>query len=133
MGFDLFQSRRNQNEFCRWWSRNESSDYEEDVLIYKQIPSGSFYAKEISAEVQDDNIVAGVFFAEKNSITIMSSDDLTSLFNSKQDIRNKVLVEYQNEIWRVDNVQKRKARIQNSEFGRVNNISHYWYLSLIKG
>lgn len=133
MAFDLFQSRRNQNERCRWWSREESEDYEEDELIFKRIPSGTFYAKEVNAETQDDNVLANVFMLDKTSVTIMSSDDLTSLYNQKLDIRNKVIVEYQGEIWRVDNVQKRKARIQNTEFGRADRVSHYWYLSLIKG
>lgn len=133
MSFDLFQSRRNMNERCRWWSRNESDEIEENELRYKRVPSGYFYAKEVNAEVQDDNIIGGVFMTDKTSVTIMSSDDLTSLQNEQLDIRNKVLVEYQGELWRVDNVQKRKARIQNTEFGNVNRVSHYWYLSLIKG
>ena len=133
MGFDLFQSRRNMNEFCRWWSRNESEETEEDELVYKRVPRGHFYAKEVNAEVQDDNIIGGVFMTDKTSVTIMSGDDLTDMYNEHQDVRNKVLIEYQGELWRVDNVQKRKARIQNSEFGNPDYVSHYWYLSLIKG
>lgn len=133
MAFDLFQSRRNMNERCRWWSRNNSDDYEEDELIYKRLPSGFFYAKEVNSEAQDDNVIAGVFMLDKTSVTIMSGDNLVELANEKNDIGNRVLVEYQGEIWRLDNVQKRKARIQNSEFASANNVSHYWYLSLIKG
>lgn len=121
------------NERCKWWSRNESDEVEENELRYKRVPSGYFYAKEVNAEVQDDNIIGGVFMTDKTSVTIMSSDDLTSLQAKQLDMRNKVLVEYQGELWRVDNVQKRKARIQNTEFGNVNRVSHYWYLSLIKG
>ena len=133
MGFDLFQTRRNMNEECRWWSRNESDEIEEDELVYKRVPRGYFYAKEVNAEVQDDNIIGGVFMADKTSVTIMSVDDLSDLYNESQDVRNRVLVEYQGEYWRVDNVQKRKARIQNTEFGKTSEVSHYWYLSLIKG
>ena len=133
MSFDLFQSRRNQNEECRWWSRNESEEFEEDELIYKRVPRGYFYAKEVNPEVQDDNIIAGVFATDKTSVTIMSSDDLSDLYNENQNIGNRTLVEYQDKIWRVDSVQKRKARIQNTEFGKVEQASHYWYLSLIKG
>ena len=133
MGFDLFQSRRNRNERCRWWARNEADEYEEDELIYQRVPSGYFYASEVNAETQDDNIIGGIFNTDKTSVVIMSPDDLSSLYSVQQDIRNKVIVQYQGELWRVDNVQKRKARIQNSEFGRIASISHYWYLSLIKG
>lgn len=133
MSFDLFQTRRNMNEECRWWTRNESDDIEEDELVYKRVPRGFFYAKEVNAEVQDDNVIGGVFMTDKTSVTIMSSDDLSDLYNDKQDIRNRVLVEYQGEYWRADNVQKRKARIQNTEFGKSSEVSYYWYLSLIKG
>jgi len=133
MAFDLFQSRRNMNEECRWWSRNEAEEIDEDVLRYKRVPRGYFLAKEVNAEVQDDNVIAGIFMADKTSVTIMTADSLTDLYNEKQDIKNRVLVEYQGEIWRVDNVQKRKARIQNTEFGAADKVSHYWYLSLIKG
>ena len=133
MSFDLFQSRRNMNEQCRWWSRNESDSVPDSELRYKRVPRGVFSAKEVNAEVQDDNIIGGVFMTDKTSVTIMSSDDLSDLYNETQDITNKVLVEYQGEMWRCDSVQKRKARIQNTEFGKVSKVSHYWYLSLIKG
>lgn len=133
MGFDLFQSRRNMNESCRWWSRNDSDEISDNELRYRRVPRGYFMAKEVNAEVQDDNVIAGTFMTDKTSVTIMSSDDLSDLYNENEDITNKVLVEYQGDIWRVDNVQKRKARIQNTEFGRVDKVSHYWYLSLIKG
>ena len=112
MAFDLFQSRRNMNEICKWWSRDESEDIDGDELIYGRVPRGTFYAKEVNAEVQDDNIIAGMFAADKTAVTIMSSDDLSDLFNVYADIRNRALVEYQGEIWRGDSVQKRKARIQ---------------------
>ena len=133
MAFDLFQSRRNMNEQCRWWSRNESDEVPDGELRYKRVPRGYFAAKEVNAEVQDDNIIGGVFMTDKTSVTIMSSDDLSDLYNETQDIKNKVLVEYQGDIWRCDSVQVRKARIQNTEFGKANKVSHYWYLSLIKG
>lgn len=132
MGFDFFQTRRTQYEHCKWWSRLESDETDEDEIIYKRIPSGEFDAEEVNAESQDDNVIGGVFMLEKTAVTIKSCDDLTNIYNKKQDIRNKVLVEYQDEIWRVENVQKRKARVQNSEFGSESSISYYWYLSLIK-
>ena len=133
MAFDLFQSRRNMNEECKWWSRNESEDMDEDILVYKRVPRGYFMAKEVNAEVQDDNVIGGIFATDKTAVTIMTSDNLNDLYNEQQDIKNRVLVDYQGEIWRVDNVQKRKARIQNTEFADANKVSHYWYLSLIKG
>lgn len=126
MAFDIFQSRRNYNEPCKWWSRNEGEEYDEDVLIHKRVPTGTFWAKEISPETDDNNIIGGVFMVDRDAVTIVSPDNLFG-------IKDRDWVEYQGEIWRIDNVQKRKARMQNSEFAADRNVSHYWYLSLIKG
>lgn len=133
MSFDIFQSRRNANEECRWWIRNDNEEIDEDELVYKRVPRGTFCAEEVTAEVQNDNSIAGVYMADKTSVTLKSPDDLTDMYVQTQDITNKALVEYQGEIWRVEDVQKKKARIQNSEFGKVSTISHFWFLSLIKG
>lgn len=131
MAFDLFQSRRNCNEPCRWWARNEDEEMESDELIYSRIPAGYFYAKEVDAETTNNSIIGGTFMLNRTTVTIMSPDNLESIAKEKR-MRSEVIVEYQGELWRVDNVQKRKARIQNSEFVRADSVSHYWYLSLIK-
>ena len=125
MGFDLFQSRRNMNEHCTWWTRLEGEDIEESKLIYKRVASGTFSAQEVSSETSDNNVIGGTFMVRKTSVTIKSSDNLS-------DIKPNDWIDYQGEIWRVENVQKKKARIQNSEFGKPSSVSHYWYLSLIK-
>ena len=131
MGFDLFQSRRNFNERCEWWSRNESEDLDDNELVYKQLPSGSFFAKEENAEAEDDNLIGGIIMVDRTTVTIKSPDDLRALVK-KYVMKNRVLVKYQGDLWRVQAVQKRKARIQNSEFADADNVSHYWYLTLIK-
>lgn len=125
MAFDLFQSRRNFNERCRWWTRNESDDFEDNELVYKRIPSGMFYAKEANANTDDNNVISGTFMFSRSTVTIISPDDLRG-------IKPKDIIEYQEELWRVDNIQNKKARIQNSEFAVATNVSHYWYLTLIK-
>ena len=125
MSFDLFQSHRNFNERCRWWTRNESDQYEDNKLVYKRIPSGSFFAKEAASEASDDNVIGGTMLIRKTTITIFSPDNLEM-------IKPKDLVEYQGEIWRVEDSQKRISRIQNSEFANNNAVSRYWYLTLIK-
>lgn len=122
-GFDLFQSRRNYNEPCKWWSRNESDDYESDVLIMKRIPSGLFMAKEVSPEMERDNPIANAWLLHRTGVTIKTPDDLTGI--SGQD-----LVWYEGEKWIVNSFQKIKARMQQTEFATDKNCSHYWYLEL---
>ena len=126
MGVDLFQSRRDCNEFCRWWSRTDDEVRKQDnELVMKRIPSGTFWAKEISPEEYKKNIVAGDFIFDSSHTTIRSPDDC---FGLKQDD----LVEYQGETWIVVTVQKGKAKLSNTFFATDRNCSHYWYIELRK-
>lgn len=125
MSIDIFQSRRNYNELCRWWSRSEDDAYSDNTLIMKRVPTGTFMAKEVSPEQIQDVVIANSFMFEKNSITLKSPDNLIG-------IKCDDLVEYQDEMWIVSNVQKSKAKIQNTQYALSRNCSHYWYLELRK-
>lgn len=125
MSIDIFQSRRNYNEPCRWWSRNENDDYEDDDLIMKRVPTGTFMAKEVSPEQIQDTVVANTFMFEKNMITIKSPDNLFG-------IKSKDLIEFQGEKWIVVNVQKSKAKLQNTQYASNRYCSHFWFLELRK-
>lgn len=127
MGTDLFQSRRNYNEYCRWWSRNESDEDEhgDDALIMKRVPTGSFMAKEVSPEQLKAQTIAGSFVYDENFVTIKTPDNISG-------IKAKDLVEFRGEKWFVDNVQKSKAKMQNTHYASDRNCSHFWYLDLRK-
>lgn len=125
MSIDIMQSRRNYNVLCRWWTKNKEDDIDDSELVMKRIPNGIFYAKEINAETDNDNILGGVFMINRKNITIASPDNLEGISSEDH-------VEYQGIIWRVESVQKRKFRIQNSEFCRIDMCSHIWYLTLVR-
>ena len=125
MSFDPFQSRRNYNEPCKWWSRNETDDYESDVLIMKRIPTGTFMAKEVSPETERDNPIANAWLLHRSGVTIKSPDNLWGI--SADD-----LILYQGEKWIVVSVQKIKARMQQTQFASDRHCSHYWYIELRK-
>lgn len=125
MSIDIFQSRRNYNEPCRWWSRSDDDQYSDDELIMRRVPTGTFMAKEVSAEQIQDVVIANAFMFEKNTITLKTPDNLDG-------IKNHDLVEYQGEKWVIENVQKSKAKIQNTQYAINKNCSHYWYLELRK-
>jgi hypothetical protein len=123
MGFDLFQSRRNYNEQCVWWSRNESDDYDSDELVMNRVPSGYFMAKEENPESIRDNNINGTFMFERSTITIKTPDNIYGM-------KSKDLVKFRGEKWIVVSVQKIKARTQQSEFATDRNRSHYWFIEL---
>lgn len=125
MSIDIFQSRRNYNEPCRWWSRNEDEQYEESSLIMKRVPSGIFCAKEENPENLRNNVIAGSFMFDSSHTIIKTPDNIMG-------IKNNDLVEYQGECWIVANVQKSKAKMQNTQYANDRKCSHYWYLELRK-
>lgn len=122
---DIFQSRRDYNEPCKWWSRDENDDNEANALIMKRVPTGIFMAKEVGAEQLRNQVIFDSFMFGQGSVTIKSPDNLTG-------IKANDLVEYQDEKWLVINVQKIKAKKQNSYYAKDTNCSHYWFLELRK-
>lgn len=76
MSYDIGQSRNNYNEYCSYWNRDERDIYDTDEYVYKRIPTGHFWAKEITPEVDQDNIIDGAFNFEKTTVTIKSVDNL---------------------------------------------------------
>lgn len=125
MSIDIFQSRRNYNEPCRWWSRNESDDNEPNELISKRVPTGTFMAKEMSPMQLMNMNLGGTFRIDSTHTTIKTTDDL-------EGIKSDDLIEYQNDLWRIDDVQKSKAKMQNTWYANDRHCSHYWYISLRK-
>lgn len=125
MSFDLFQSRRNYNEPCKWWSRNDSDEFTEDELVMKRIPTGYFMAKEVTPEMERDNPIANSWLLQRSGTTIKTPDDIYGIVS--QD-----LVWYQGEKWIVVSVQKIKARMQQTQFATDRYCSHYWYIELRK-
>lgn len=125
MSFDFGQTRRGYNEHCKWWSRNETDQYDNSELVYKRIPSGEFFAREVSPQMENNNIISGTFLFEKDTITIETPENL-------QGIKPNDYIMYQDEYWIVVDVQSRQVRQQQTEFMKHKRISHHWFLSLRK-
>ena len=125
MPIDLSVSRRDYPSFCRWWKRDERDEFTSDELIYKRTETGSFWAKELSAEQDRDNLYGGVFNVDSTHVTIKTPDNVMG-------IDSKDLVEYEGEYWIVVSVQKSKARINNRMFAKDAYCSHFWYIELRK-
>lgn len=136
MSFDLFQSRRNYNEKCVWWSRDERNEYLEDdlgnieisnsdELIMRRTPSGYFMAKQENAVMKRENTLYNIYSTEKTTTTVKTPDNV-------EGIKQKDLVLFRGEKWIVAGVQKVQARVQQREFASDKNCSHYYYIELRK-
>lgn len=125
MALDLFQSRREYNELCKWWSRDERDENTSDELIYKRIPTGTFLAKEVSPESIQNNVISGSFMFDRTTTTIKSVDNLNG-------IKQNDLILFRGEKWIIASVQRSKSKVQNTLFAIDKNCSHYWYIELRK-
>lgn len=123
MANDFFQSKRNYNQICKWWTRKDEDEDTSDELIMKRIPNGVFYAKEVAPENVTSEAVGDSFMFERNQITIKSPDNLWGM--KKND-----LILYEDEKWIVESVQKPHSRTQNTFFAGDRNCSHYWYIEI---
>lgn len=125
MPIDISQSRRDYHCLCRWWERDERDEFTSDELILKRIPSGAFWAKEISPEQMRNDIVGGVFNFDSSHVTVKTPDNCEKM-------KENDLVLYQNEYWIVVSVQKSKVKRGNTMFASDKFCSHFWYIELRK-
>lgn len=105
---DLNESRRANYEKVDYWKRDEDTSMTTSELVTKKRTSGSFYATEMNPKSDTNNIVDNSFLFDDSSITLMTRDDVTGL--AQNDI-----VRYENELWMVTSVQRRKIK-KRSEF-----------------
>lgn len=105
---DLYRSRRGYNYKCFYWNRKTNGIMDNEELIHKQAPTGSFYAKIVSSKANDTNDIAGVFRIGTEGLTLETNDYVTGL--EKDD-----LVLFDSKKWLVGRINT-EAIQKNSEF-----------------
>lgn len=102
---DLFTSRRTMHDKCVFWCRKADEDL--NALIFNtNEPSGFFYAKQITSIQDIPQVLAGVFLFDSETVTIQSNDKIDKL-------KRDDMVQFRDEIWRVEQVQKTPIRMNN--------------------
>ena len=97
MGVNIYTSRRDFFDQVLYWRRNEGIR-DLAIYVYETKPDGIFYAKEITPESEESQQVNNAFLFDNQTITIYTEDSIN--------INKNDIVKYDNEIWRVVNVQK---------------------------
>ena len=97
MGVNIYTSRRDTFDKVFYWKRNEDI---KDLAkyVYETKPDGLFYAKEITPESEDGQQINNAFMFDNTTITIYTEDSVK--------IEKNDIVKYDDEIWRVVNVQR---------------------------
>lgn len=116
-GIDLWASRRDRFEECRWWKRKEGSTIPPSDVVREASPSGYFFAREenpISA--RDDRMGSG-FWIPGTDVTLSTGDDVG-------DLDHQDAVEYAGSVWNVVGVQRKKV-IKSSQSSREPRYETY--------
>jgi hypothetical protein len=121
---DLFHSRRINYDRCEYWVRDErDSTGSPSEWIMRNDKSGVFYARAISPENNQANVVSNVWMLDSNNITLETDDDI-------HEMTRGCIVKYDNDLWLVQGVQK-SIHLKESEFSKHK---HYKYIiNITKG
>lgn len=102
MSINLNNSRRSYNIRCKWWASNVKwGDLQK--LSHKNKPEGIFYAREHQPSNKLENFDGDLVKIDIQNTVIETQDNVIG-------INHECLVEYDNQIWIVDNVQ---TKMQN--------------------
>lgn len=130
---DLFTSRRNHFNKCYYWKRNDreeemkqdlysmvSVDEDSNEMSYEREPDGWFDANEISNFEENNQIIAGTFMFDDNTVTLETNDNIPLLGIND-------IVVFDNKVWRVIKVARKKRKRQ-AQFSK--DYSYKTYISL---
>lgn len=98
---DLLLGRRGDFEKCKYWIRDED-DEDLSQYVYETLPTGNFWAMEVSSEDLRKMVVNGVFMFDESLITIYT--------NGFIDLKKGDLVKFRDEVWIVQSCQSKRVR-----------------------
>lgn len=106
---NLDNSRRSYNIKCKWWKSSvKPSDLQK--LDHKIKAEGIFYARENQPSTKTEQFDSDIVKIDLQNTTIETQDNVIG-------INHECLVEYDNQIWIVDNVQTKMIN-KRSEYDR---------------
>ena len=115
---DIFTSRRTKFNDCRYFKKIDLG-MDTNYLEYEDDPSGIFSAEESRAYQEGVQVVNGVML-KTYSVGIKTEDDI-------KDLEINDLVEWDNEKWRVTDIQKAKI-VKENQF--MKEVHYEYYVSL---
>ena len=96
VGYDKTKGRRTMFNKCYFWKKDKNIK-DKSKLILETKPKGFFYCKKATPQDLSAIVIDDIFRIQRNSITLMTFDYL--------DVENDDVVKFDNELWRVTNVQ----------------------------
>ena len=116
---DLWQSRRDAFTKVRYWSQIDNEDLiSNSQIAYNRLPTGTFFAKEISAITGDSQVVGESLMYDEHTVNLYTRDKVENL-------RINDLVEYEDKLYRVDSIQK-NFKMNQRQFMRSQASAEYF-------
>lgn len=115
---NIYNKPYSENEKAKWWKHVVGKQIND--IVYKEIPEGIFYCEQVNSQNESSRQMMSSFHYEMTTTTIKTSSDLGK-------IKPLDIVKWRDEIWVVDDVQKKpvKSQLQYSK-----RPSYVYYLSL---
>jgi hypothetical protein len=118
--FDKFKGRRITFEKCYWWESNPAIK-DKSKLVTETKPKGRFSAKKITPKDNTSVNIDNSFLIDRIVVTLLTYDYIS--------IKKNDIVKFDNDLWRVENIQSVEEEKQE-QFRKV--ISKTSYLRLVK-
>lgn len=116
----LFTDRRTNFDRCRYWTVDRENPKKNILDYLEEEPSGFFNARMYSPQEKNKNIIAGSFMFDEETLAITTKDDVG-------DIEQNDVICFREELYRVQNIQKRHIRTNNQYSDRIG-FSYLIYL-----
>lgn len=110
-GIDIYNSRRGNFEYCKYWNRDLKSSIPLTDLVNNKAPDGVFYAREENSQYDNIKQSGNSFMFDDSAISVSTEDDV-------RNIKVNAVVLYQDVCWRVADVQRLKVK-KRSQFSNV--------------
>lgn len=116
---NIYGNHRTYYNKCPYWScKSKKIDF--NTITYNKKPSGVFWAKEKTPRYAKKDIVNERFMVDNNKITLETKDCVDN-------IKPNYLVQYDDRIWRVSTVQRKKIN-RRSQF--ISSRSYIYTINL---
>lgn len=114
---DFCTSRRTEENECEYWIAQDGVPLSLDEKKLNNLCDGTFFASEVNLKSDEYQVVAQEFMFESSNLTLKTNDDI-------HDITENSVVKYDNELWRVKDVQRLKIK-KHSYFCVDSTYSYY--------
>lgn len=116
---NIYGNHRTYYNKCLYWACKVKNT-EPNTITSENEPSGTFWAKEKAPRYSKKDIVSESFMLDNNTMVLETKDCV-------DDMKPNYLVKYDDRIWRVSTIQRKKVNRRNQ---LISNRSYIYTINL---